>query len=175
MSKVKEKIEELELLRSEWNIEREAIECVMNSVDLMEDVRILEIGSYNGYSALWLSLVAERVVTIEIEENRFNESRKNLEVANNVEVKLGDAVKIISELNEKFNVVLIDGLKKEYCDYLRAVLNVVDGDFRIFVDNTISHKDKMKDFFEFLNSREDLEWKETGIGKGLVVVKKKIV
>ena len=175
--KIKEKIEELELFRSEWNIERESIECVVNSVEMLDfdDVKALEIGSYNGYSALWLSLIANKVVTIEVEEERYEEAKKNLEIADNVEVKLGDAVKVISELDEKFNVVLIDGLKREYCDYLHAVLKVVGKDFRIFVDNTISHKDKLGDFFEFLESREDLEWKETGVGKGLVVIKKKVL
>ena len=173
--KVKEKIEELELLRKDWNIDREAIECVMNTIDLMENVRSLEIWSYNGYSALWLSLVSDKVITIEIEEERYNEAKKNLEVAENVEIKLGDAVKVISELNGKFNVVFIDGKKKEYCDYFKNVLNVIDDDFIIFVDNTISHKDKLGEFFEFLNFKDDLEWKETSIGKGLVVIRRKIL
>ena len=57
--------------------------------------------------------------------------------------------------------------------YLERVLGVLEDDFMIFVDNTISHKDNMCDFFDYLKSSEDLEWKETGIGDGLVVVKRK--
>jgi|TARA_Y100000310_G_scaffold284091_1_gene306634 predicted O-methyltransferase YrrM len=173
MDLINNKIEELEAQRTSWNVEKESIEFIVNSVDFLDNIRVLEIGCFNGYSALWFSRIADRVVTIEIERDRYEESKKNLEGADNVEVILGDACDIISTLDEKFNVVFIDGKKFEYKKYLERVLGVLEDDFMIFVDNTISHKDNMCDFFDYLKSSEDLEWKETGIGDGLVVVKRK--
>ena len=170
---ISSKIEELESKRVNWNVERESIEFIISSVDFLDNVKVLEIGTFNGYSALWFSKVAERIVSIEIEQDRYEEAKKNLDGLNNVEIILGDACDIISTLDEKFNVVFIDAKKSEYKKYLEGVLNLVEDNFMIFVDNTISHKEKMGDFFEYLKSCEDLEWKETGIGDGLVVIKRK--
>jgi predicted O-methyltransferase YrrM len=173
MNLINKKIEELEAYRVPWNIERESIEFIVNSIDFLDDLNVLEIGTFNGYSALWFAKIAERVVSVEIEKERYEGAKKNLEGLDNVEVILGDACDVISKLDEKFNVVFIDGKKSEYGLYLEKVLKVLDDDFMIFVDNTISHKGKMSDFFEYLNSHEDLEWKETGIGDGLIVIKRK--
>ena len=173
MNLINKKIEELETQRTSWNVEKESIEFIVNSIDFLENVKVLEIGTFNGYSSLWFAKVADRVVSIEIEQERYEESKNNLEGLDNVEIVLGDACNVISTLDEKFNVVFIDAKKSEYKKYLEGVLNLVEDDFMIFVDNTISHKDNMEDFFEYLKSLEDLEWKETGIGDGLVVIKRK--
>ncbi|MDP3916820.1 MAG: class I SAM-dependent methyltransferase [Nanoarchaeota archaeon] len=173
---IKEKIEELEGFRTDWNIDRESIECIIETVRYMDNIRVLEIGTFNGYSALWFSMVANEVVTLEIEKDRYEESTKNLECAGNVEVLYGNAVETMYKLKEdgrKFNVVLIDGNKSQYMDYLDLAMNLLDENFIIFVDNTISHIDKLGNFFEYLTEHTSLEWKETNLGEGLIVIKKK--
>jgi len=175
VNKIKEKIEELELRRVEKNISRESIEFIIASIDFLDEKKVLEIGSFHGYSALWFATVAEEVVTLEVAEECYNNAKKNLECTDNVTILLGNAFDIISDLKKegkKFNIALIDGQKSEYADYLEAVLDILEDDFLIFVDNTISHKDKLDSFFEHLRRYEDkLKWKEMNIGKGLIVIK----
>ncbi|MBT3865738.1 methyltransferase domain-containing protein [Candidatus Woesearchaeota archaeon] len=168
---VDKKIEELEVNRAPMNISRETIEFIVNSV-LFEDVKVLEIGTFNGYSALWFSTIASRVLGIDISGTNVEEARKNLE-GTDVEIVLGNALDIVPKLEEKFNVVLIDAQKNEYGSYLEVVLDKLEDDFLIFVDNTISHGGKITSLFEVLKKHSELEWKEMGIGKGLIVIKNK--
>lgn len=168
---VDKKIEELEANRLQMNISRDTIEFIVNSV-LFDDVKVLEIGTLNGYSALWFSKIAKRVLGIDIDEGMVEVARKNLE-GTNVEVVLGNALEVIPTLEEKFNVVLIDAQKSEYGQYLELVLDKLEDDFLIFVDNTISHGGKITSLFEVLKRHSELEWKEMGIGKGLIVIKPK--
>ncbi len=169
---INKKIEELELIRSQPNIPRETIEVIVNSI-FFDKVKVLEIGTFNGYSSLWFSKVADKVVTIEIDENSAENAIANLE-GTGVEVVLGDALEVIPKLEDRFNIVLIDARKRDYGAYLEAVLNKLEEDFLIFVDNTISHGEKITSLFEVLKNHTELEWKELGIGKGLVVIKKSL-
>ncbi len=174
---IKKTIEELEKTRVQQNIQRETIEFIVASIDFFDEKKVLEIGTFNGYSALWFATVADEVVTVEAAEEAFNEAKKNLEFAKNVGIVFGNVFDVIAKLKEegrKFNIVFIDGKKSEYADYLESVLDVLDDNFMIFADNTISHKDMIGGFFENLKRHDDiLEWKEMNIGKGLVVIKKK--
>jgi len=175
---IKQKIEELEKSRIEKTILRETIEFIINSIEFFDWKKVLEIGTFEGYSALWFAIVANEVVTIEVVTEAFDKAVQNLECAANVQPLLGNAFDVIAQLkNEgrRFNVVLIDGKKSEYADYLEAVLDILEDDFLIFVDNTISHKDSLGGFLEHLKRYENLEWKEINIGKGLIVIKKKII
>jgi predicted O-methyltransferase YrrM len=166
------KIEELESIRTRLNIPRETIELIVNSV-FFDEVKVLEIGTFNGYSALWFSKISKDVLTIEINEDSMENAKKNLE-STCVEVVLGDALEVIPTLDKKFNVVLIDAAKHEYGAYLEKILDKLEDDFLIFVDNTISHGEKITSLFEVLNKHSELEWKEIGIGKGLIVIKKSL-
>lgn len=168
---IDKKIEELESIRTRLNIPRETIELIINSI-FFEDVKVLEIGTFNGYSALWFSKISKNVLTIEINKDSVENAKKNLE-GTGVEVVLGDALEVIPKLDKKFNVVLIDAAKHEYGAYLEKLLGKLEDDFLIFVDNTISHGEKITNLFDILNKHSELEWKEIGIGKGLIVIKKK--
>ena len=169
---IDKKIEELESIRTRLNIPRETIELIVNSV-FFDNVKILEIGTFNGYSSLWLSKISTDVLTIEINADSVENAKKNLE-GTSVEVVLGDALEVIPALDKKFNVVLIDAAKHEYGAYLEKILGKLEDDFLIFVDNTISHGEKITSLFEVLNKHSELEWKEIGIGKGLIVIKKSL-
>jgi predicted O-methyltransferase YrrM len=61
-------------------------------------------------------------------------------------------------------------MKKEYKEYLILCLALINKNGLIYADNTISHKNKMNNFFDYLRSSK-LEWKELGLGKGLIEIK----
>jgi len=76
---------------------------------------VLEIGTSSGHSTIWLAKAVAKtggkVITIEIDKNRFEKAKRNFEearVAHLIEMKFGDAMQIIPTLNEKFDFVFSD-------------------------------------------------------------------
>ena len=110
--------------------------------------RILELGTFTGYSALCLAEgLAEDGCLITIEHNdeleemiRRNFSRSPL--GERIELLIGDACEKVNELaaegmNESFELVFIDADKREYCAYLEAVYPLVPVGGFILADNTL--------------------------------------
>ncbi|MBS3168753.1 class I SAM-dependent methyltransferase [Candidatus Woesearchaeota archaeon] len=158
--------EVLEANRHQMNVAIDSIEYMKEIIIKNNLKNVLEIGCFNGFSAIHFSSVAKQVKTIEIDSRSIQEAKKNLSKFNikNVEILEGDALDILAELNEKFDLVFIDAMKKEYSKYLTLVLPLLNEGGFIFADNTISHKDKMDDFFEYLQN-SNLDWRETNLGK----------
>ncbi len=161
----------LEKNRHEMNISRESIEYITKTIKNNKLKNVLEIGTFNGYSALKLSAAAEHVTTIEIDKVAAEIAKSNFieYKSGNIKILIGDAKDILRKMNENFDLVLIDAMKKEYREYLVNSLRLVKKGF-VYADNTVSHKEYMNDFFEYLNKNK-LDWKELGIGKGLVEIR----
>jgi len=109
--------------------------------------RILELGTFTGYSALCLAegLAPEgRLITIEHNDELEDTIRRNLALSplgEKIDLRIGDAKEILSTLNSKlstlFDLVFIDADKRQYCEYLELVAPLVrEGGF-ILADNTL--------------------------------------
>ena len=105
--------------------------------------RILEIGTYTGYSALCLceGLCQDgKLVTIDINEELETFTRTYFEqsaFAKQIDYKIGNAVDIIPELNDTFDIVFIDADKKNYSTYFEICLNKVRKGGFILADNVL--------------------------------------
>lgn len=108
--------------------------------------RILELGTFTGYSALCLAEgLTENGKLITIEHNDEMESaiRRNLALSplgEKIELVIGDAKDELRQLGERrevFDLVFIDADKKEYCDYLDLVLPLMRSGGWILADNTL--------------------------------------
>ena len=80
---------------------------------------------------------------------------------------------MVKVLKLKFDIIFIDGRKSEYKKYLILSLRLLNKDGLIFVDNTLSHKAKLNEFFEYLK-KSKLDYKELDIGKGLMMIKRSV-
>ncbi len=106
--------------------------------------RVLEIGTYSGYSALSMAggLAADgRIDTCEIDEQRAEVARRYIArspYADRVTVHLGPAIETIARLEGEFDFVFIDADKTGYIDYYEAVLPRLSEHGLIAVDNTLS-------------------------------------
>ncbi len=165
---------DFEELRRPNSISEDSIEYILNVIKKNKLKKVLEIGCLLGYSALRFSTVAESVKTIEISKTNSQKAMENFKKfdAKNIELLEGDARDILKKVDEKFDFIFIDAMKKQYKEYLILALNLIDKGF-IYADNTISHKEDMKDFFEYLKESK-LNWKELGLGRGLVEMKLQI-
>ena len=126
--------------------------------------RILELGTFTGYSALCLAegLVEDgRLITIEHNDEMEDAIRRNLALSplgEKIELVIGDAKEWLREFRERsqasyslenapealqlkggelFDLVFIDADKKEYCEYLDLVLPLMNEGGWILADNTL--------------------------------------
>ena len=106
--------------------------------------RILELGTFTGYSALCLAEgLAEggRLITIEHNDELEETIQRNLSrspLCEHIELRIGDCKLVIGDLKDQvFDLVFIDADKREYCAYLDAVYPLVPVGGFILADNTI--------------------------------------
>lgn len=105
--------------------------------------RILELGTFTGYSALCMAeaLPEDGILhTIEINDELEDFIRQHFEMsefAAKLQLHIGDALKIIPTLDEMFDLVFIDADKRLYVEYFEAVLPKVRTGGFILADNTL--------------------------------------
>ena len=105
--------------------------------------RILELGTFTGYSALCLAEgLAEdgKLITIEhndeLEETALRNFTKS-DLGKKIELRIGDCKSVIGELEGPFDLVFIDADKREYCEYIDLVYPLVPVGGFILADNTL--------------------------------------
>ena len=113
-------------------------------VSMTHPHRILEIGTYAGYSALCMAeglcSDEDRVVTYEIDDELEDFTRKWISgspFGNRVEFNVGDALHEVPLRNESFDFVYIDGDKRQYIDYYELALRYTSSEAFILADNTL--------------------------------------
>ena len=112
-------------------------------VHMISPRRVLEIGTYTGYSALCIARALRDdalLHTIEIDDeiacfaqSFFNKSG----FSNKINSHIGDAATIIPGLNETFQLVFIDGNKRDYVTYYNTVFESVASGGFVIADNVL--------------------------------------
>ena len=111
-------------------------------VQMIRPHRILEIGTYTGYSALCMaSALAEngRIVTYEINDELEDFTRLRLERspwAHVIDFRIGNVLQDLPQ-EELFDLIFIDGNKRQYLDYYELSLRHLRPGGYIFADNTL--------------------------------------
>jgi len=104
---------------------------------------ILEIGTFTGYSAICLSKGLKsggKLITIEINDEleAFSHSYFcRADVDSKITQLTGNALEIIPGLDEQFDLVFIDGDKREYTEYYKLVIDKVRPGGFILADNVL--------------------------------------
>lgn len=102
---------------------------------------ILEIGTFTGYSAICLSkglAKGGKLITIDRNEELSFISNKYFQQADYIDKiypVYGEAIEIISNINHSFDLVYIDGDKKQYTQFYKTVLPKLHSGSIILVDN----------------------------------------
>ena len=110
---------------------------------ILSPERILEIGTYTGYSAICLARGLRpggTLTTIEVNDELRNTAFKYFRKANlheQIELINGDALEVIPALKETFDLVFIDAHKDDYPNYYRLVIDKVKAGGYILVDNVL--------------------------------------
>lgn len=102
--------------------------------------RILELGTAVGYSTLWLAQDFDgEIVTIELKEREAEAARANFAQFGyeNIEVKEGDALEIMPDLEGEFDMVFIDAAKGQYLNFLEESLELIKTGGLIIADDVL--------------------------------------
>ena len=105
--------------------------------------RVLELGTYSGYSSLSMAAglpEGGRIDTCEVDEKHAEVARRYItrsQYADRITVHLGPALETIGRLEGEFDFVFIDADKVNYLNYYEAVLPRLSTDGLIAADNTL--------------------------------------
>ena len=160
-------------------------------ISMCKAKRVLEIGTYAGYSAICMARALPddgQLVTIEINDEIEWLSSKYFQKAGllgKIKPIVGDASKVVPTLEGEFDLVFIDGDKREYISYFEAVLPKLAPEGLIVADNVIWY-DKIftetasNDHFthgimafnEYIANRTDVEKIILPVRDGLMLIRK---
>ena len=112
-------------------------------VEMIRPKRILEVGTFSGYSAISMAEGLDddgRLYTFEINDEMEDFTRPWIEgssVADKIEFIIGDALEEAPKLGFTFDMAFIDGDKRTYCEYYEMVLSILSPGGFILADNTL--------------------------------------
>ncbi|MBC7503367.1 class I SAM-dependent methyltransferase [Candidatus Gracilibacteria bacterium] len=167
------------LAREIPNISEENAEALKQIMREKNPKHILEIGTANGYSALhFVTAIADDsdITTIEQAWNMHIDAVTNFKncKTKNIHAIWGDAKSVILSLADGyFDLVYIDAMKKEYLQYLIAILPKCSADGLIIIDDVEKFAEKMADLYEYLNTQEiPYQLKKTDIDDSIMIIKR---
>ena len=112
---------------------------------LVQPLRILEIGTFTGYSALCLAKGLRetgQLHTIEMREEDAATARSffaEYVYPDRIVLHVGDAKSLVPQLKEEWDLVFIDADKTGYIDYYELILPAVKTNGLIIADNVLFH------------------------------------
>lgn len=148
-----------------WSVPRKDGEFLHFMVKAVSAKHVLEVGTSQGFSAIWMGLGLEetggRLITIEIEKDRYDLARRHIAEAGlseRVTCLLGDAHREISKLEGPFDFVFLDADKEGQVDYFNKLYpkKLFPGAI-LAVHNAIRQADSMKDYLELLRHHRDFD------------------
>lgn len=156
---------------------------------------ILEIGTAIGYSGALMLMNSPndcKLHTIELNEDIkliADENFKRLNLEERVEIYLGDGREVVSEIDEKFDLIFIDAAKGHYQKFFELYLDKLKPGGIIISDNVlfygmVAHKKyqirrkrtivkRMQNFLEFLKENEELDTCVLPVGDGIAISTRK--
>jgi caffeoyl-CoA O-methyltransferase len=104
--------------------------------------RVLELGTFTGYSSISMALALPdvRVITCDVNEETTAIARRYAEeagVADRIDYRLGAALDTIAELDGEFDLVFVDADKGNYVNYYEATLPKLARTGLMILDNTL--------------------------------------
>jgi caffeoyl-CoA O-methyltransferase len=157
---------------------------------MLQPKRILEIGTFTGYSALCLAngLAKDGILhTIELREDDAATAKNYFERSffkEKIILHIGDALKVIGEMDETWDLIFIDADKENYTNYFNLVLPKLRTNGFILADNVLFHGQVLEEeikgksakaiqaFNDFILGRTDIEKLMLPVRDGLYLIRK---
>lgn len=139
--------------------------------------RILEIGTSNGYSTIWLarasSSFGSKIVSLDSHIDKTKQARKNLThvgLIDAVELITMDAGSYLKDASDRsFDFMFLDASRSNYVAWWPNIRRVLDWGILV-VDNAVSHENEIRSFLKVTRSDPSLDQVVLPIGKGQLIV-----
>jgi predicted O-methyltransferase YrrM len=140
--------------------------------------RVLELGSSNGYSTIWLGAAVAanegEIVSVDLDQGRLGEARANVAAADlegTVELRHEDAGAALSGSPEaSFDFVFLDAERPEYPAYWADLVRVIRLGGLLAVDNVVSHADEVADLRTLITADRRVTEALVPTGAGVLLV-----
>jgi predicted O-methyltransferase YrrM len=134
--------------------------------------RVLELGTSNGYSTLWLADAVRDtggiVTSVELDPERSAAAAANLAragLADHAELRVQDAADALAQAaDESLDLVFLDAERPHYAAYWPRLLRAVRPGGLLAIDNVLSHAHELEEFTKLI---ETLETTVVPVGAGL--------
>jgi predicted O-methyltransferase YrrM len=160
------------------NIEPETAQLLAVLIRSLAPRHMLEIGTSNGYSTLWLADAARDVgaslVSVEIDTERSAQAAANLAAAGLdqfVELRVEDAALTLAEAPaETHDLILLDAERDAYTAYWPDLARTLSPRGLLAVDNAISHASDLEAFKDLVSSDDRFIHALCPTGAGLLLL-----
>ena len=173
-------------------IRPETASVLQTMIAALRPMRILEVGTAVGYSALLMAQVmpeGARITTIEKYKPRADEAREHFEtagLAGRITLIEGDAGEVLKTISETFDLIFMDAAKGQYIQWLPRILRVLAPGGVLFSDNVLQDGDiiesrfaverrnrtihaRMREYLFALTHSEELKTCVIPVGDGVAV------
>ncbi len=139
--------------------------------------KVLEVGTSNGYSTLWLADAVRdtggSLRTLEIDKARKKAARQNLretKLEDFVRMEVCDAGEFLRDYPKYFDVVLLDADRSQYTAYWPHLQRILTKPGSLLVvDNVLSHADEVQAFIALVEADKNFSSMVLDIGAGLLL------
>ncbi len=142
--------------------------------------RLLELGTSNGYSTLWLADAARssggRVLSIDVDPARTAQAAEHLarvQLDGYVELRSEDgALTLAAAADASLDMIFLDAERPAYPDYWPDLLRVLRPGGLLVVDNVLSHADQVSRFRALVSEEASVTEALAPTGAGVLLVLK---
>ena len=167
---------EMDRARKMLNLEPETAQLLSILIRSSGSRRVLEVGTSNGYSTIWLAAAVEetggQVISIERSADKQELARQNLAragLADHVALILGEATAVVRELAGPFDFVFFDADRVSAPEQLKVLSTKLAARVLVAADNARSHPEEIAAYLRAVSSLEGFEHLIVPVGKGLSV------
>ena len=166
---------EIDRKRKMLNLEPATAELLHILVRATHRHSILEIGTSNGYSTIWLAHAMRagskgRLISIERNPAKLEMARENLQRAgllNSVTLLEGEASETVKTLEGPFDCVFFDADRISAPKQLEILMPKLQSDVLLLADNVLSHPEEVADYLSAVSRLADFSSVTVPVGKGL--------
>jgi predicted O-methyltransferase YrrM len=170
----------LERLR---NVEPDTAQLLALLVRALAARRILELGTSNGYSTLWLAdavrSIGGRVLSVDVDSARTAQAAKHLtdtQLHEYVELRTEDAeLTLASAEDGSYDMIFLDAERPAYAAYWPDLVRILRPGGLLVVDNVLSHASEVKAFRELVSAEPDVTEALVPTGAGVLLIVRDLI
>lgn len=192
------KLKELEDFAKENGVpiaQKETIKFLEFMVNMKKPLRILELGTAIGYSAIIMHDAAgcnPNITTIERSEEMIKYAKENIKaygLEDKITIEAGDCLEVLEKLEEQYDLIFMDAGKGHYNHFLPHCLRLLKDDGIIIADNVlfrgmvatddlvkrrkITIVKRMRTYLDMVSQDENLITSVIPMGDGIAITRRK--